>query len=352
MRRALVALPAFLATLACGPTPRNQGDPYTSRSREQDMQGEAALGLWSDMPEAGKDAFSVLVANVGNIDFLRCDSAVYKLCDADQEARIAARIKQLEPDVALLVEVMNPKQCEALAATAPDWHVCHPDRPQGDQARRLLGDDYTIACEPRAGYECVGIRKAFGALTSCAAGGLCRPGLRTAGPFDGCDPGFTIAAATARIDERQVDLVVAHPPSATSPEAIACRRAYLPAALAAQGEDGSLRRGAAAIIGGDLNLDPWRAPTDADGAYFRERVGLEAGAAALRAHSGPVERDPPYWTALLLRRTLDHVASEGLVGRCITLGAAPDALALDLGQGTELQRLDHLAQYCVLSWAK
>lgn len=332
---------------ACGPTPRNQGSP-TGQSREQDQKGEAPLDLASEMPEAGKNAFSVLAANVGNLDVFRCDSAIYKLCAADQEQRIADRIARLKPDIALLSEVLAPEQCAGIA-NPPPWHVCavHPD---GDQARRLLGDDYTIACEPRRGYECIGIRKAFAELEECKAGQLCRGALRSVPPVAGCDDGFTLAAATARIDGERVDLLVGHPPSGFMAENAACRRAYLPGALAPRGEEGSLRDAPRALFGGDLNLDPWRTPSDPDTAYFRERVRLDGKSTApFAAHSGPVEHDPPYWTSVLIRKTLDHVVSEGLTGRCLTLGAAPSAPALDLQLGAELERLDHLAQYCVLS---
>jgi hypothetical protein len=219
-----VALSLTLLLGACGPTPRNQGDP-SGQSREQNLQGEAALGLASSMTEAGKNAFSVLAANVGNIDVFRCDSAIYKLCAADQEQRIADRIARLKPDIALLAEVMAPEQCAGIA-DPPEWHVCAV-HPSGDQARRLLGDDYTIACEPRRGYECIGIRKEFAQLDACKSGQLCRGALRTFPPVDGCDDGFTIAAATARIDEK-VDLLVGHPPSGFAAENAACRRPIFP----------------------------------------------------------------------------------------------------------------------------
>ena len=347
------ALACALAA-ACGPTPRNLGDP-SGLSREQDVSSEAPLALAVSMPAAGPGAFSVLAANVGNIDVFRCDAAVYKLCARAQEDAIAARVRQLRPDVALLAELMNPSQCEALAASVPDWHVCHPaqalDEP--DQARRVLGPDYTIACEKRRGYECIGVRKDFAALQECPRGALCRGALRSLLPLPGCDDGFTISAATAVIDGEPVDLLVGHPPSGWTSDSVACRRQYLPWALEPRGEGPSLRAAPKALFGGDLNLDPFRQPQDDDAAYFLSRVRLDFGAEGgpFALHSGPVEHDPPYWSAPLLRRTLDHVVSEGLVGRCETLGAAPLRPALDLAQGTELQRLDHLAQYCVLSLA-
>ncbi len=343
-----------MASLGCAPAApdRNLGDTRGS-SREQDLGQEAPLGLTFDVPEAGLRAFSVLAANVGNIDLFRCDGAIFKLCAKDQEDRITAAIARARPDVVLLSEVITPEQCDALGSTVEASHVCHPSNrlSEPDQARRLLGPDYTIACEPRHGYECIAVRKAFATLEGCAAGALCRGVLRSAPPVPGCDEGFSIAAVTATIDREAVDLIVAHPPSGLMPANIACRRDFLPAALSPKGTPGSLRQSPLAIIGGDFNLDPFRRPTDADVVFWREQVRFSASAVggALVQHSGLPEHDPPYWSAWLTHLTWDHVLSEGFVGRCSTLGAKKDYPALDESKGSELERLDHLAQSCVLS---
>lgn len=298
-------------------------------------------------------AFSVLAANVGNIDLFRCDRAIFKLCAMDQEGRITAALARARPDVVLLSEVITPEQCDALGSTVEASHVCHPSNraSEPDQARRLLGPDYTIACEPRRGYECIAVRKTFATIEGCAAGALCRGLLRSAPPVTGCDEGFSIAAVTATIDQEAVDLIVAHPPSGLMPANVACRRDFLPAALSPKGTAGSLRQSPLAIIGGDFNLDPFRRPMDADVVFWREQVRFSASAAggALVQHSGLPEHDPPYWSAWLTHQTWDHVLSEGFVGRCMTLGAQKGFPALDESKGTELERLDHLAQYCTLS---
>ncbi|MBL8920314.1 MAG: hypothetical protein JNJ54_15715 [Myxococcaceae bacterium] len=354
MRLVVVGL---LSCWACAPPPasRNLGDPR-GPSRAQDQGQEAPLGLASDVPEAGPGAFSLLAANVGNIDLFRCDTAVFKLCAKDQEDRIAAAIARAKPDVVLLSEVITPAQCDALGPSVEPWHVCHPaNRAQEpDQVRRLLGSAYTIACEPRRGYECVAVRTGFATLDGCEQGELCRGQLRSAMPVAGCDEGFTIAGVTATIDGEAVDLVVAHPPSGLMPANIACRRDFLPAALSPMGEGASLRRAPLAVIGGDFNLDPFRRPMDADVQLWRERVrfSVTATGGALLQHSGLPEHDPPWWSAPLTRSTWDHVLSEGFAGRCATLGAQRNYPALDEQKGSDLERLDHLAQYCVLSRAR
>lgn len=341
---------------ACAPDAgRNLGDPATPGWKEQDQAGEAPLGLVFDMPAAGPRAFSVLAANVGNIDLLKCDSAIYKLCDAEQERRVAARIAKARPDIALLSEVITPDQCDALGPTAEPWHACHPANraTEPDQVRRLLGAEYTIACEPRRGYECIAVRKGFARLAGCADGKLCRGLSRSAPPVAGCDEGFTLSAVTVELDGEKVDVMVAHPPSGVFDSSRQCRRAFLPAALEPAGATGSLRETPLALIGGDFNLDPYRRGADVDGSYVRERVRFAFSGAGgpLAMHSGLPEHDPPYWSAPLSRATWDLVLSEGFVGRCTTLGAAANFPPLDLPQGEEIHRLDHLAQYCVLSRA-
>lgn len=344
-------LVGFCLLLCACPPPagRALGDP-SGRSKRQDQGNEQSLGIAFDMPDAGAGAFSVLAANVGNIDVLRCDSALYKLCDAAQEARITAAIARAKPDVALLSELITPAQCEALADLVDEGHVCHPSRraQEPDQARRMLGPGYTISCEPRRGYECIAVRVGFASIEGCAEGKVCRGLSRTATPVAGCDDGFTLSAVTAKFDGTKLDLIVAHPPSGAMPENKQCRAAFLPAAL---DEAGSLRTQPRVILGGDFNMDPYRKAGDADVAYWRSRVRFEASASgpALVMHSGLTENDPPFWSAPLNRQTWDHVLSTGFVGRCLTLGAADGFPALDAPQGEEIHRLDHLAQYCLLS---
>lgn len=346
---------AAVLFLSCAPdVGRALGDP-SGRSPAQDQQGEAPLELAFDMPDAGPRAFSVLAANVGNIDLFECDSAIFKLCNAAQEARLTAALARARPDIALLSEVITPEQCDALQDSVDAGHVCHRDHraSEPDQVRRLLGPDYTITCEPRRGYECIAVRKGFATLEGCADGALCRGLSRTAPPVAGCDDGFTLSAVTATLDGRELDLVVAHPPSGAMAANKQCRADFLPAALGEVGAPDSVRTQPRAILGGDFNMDPFRRAGDVDVTYWRERVRFSyaAGGPALVMHSGLPESNPPLWSAPLNKQTWDHVLSTGFVGRCVTLGAAAGFPALDAPQGAELSRLDHLAQYCLLSVA-
>ncbi|MFP4597123.1 MAG: endonuclease/exonuclease/phosphatase family protein [Persicimonas sp.] len=323
---------------------------------EQDQRSEQPLGADWQMPEADS-GFSVLSANVGNIDVHRCNDVAYNLCWDEMEQTIADSIARLDPDIVLLQEVLTPEQCEAAGNPADD-HVCHPDFDSGGlpQVRRLLGADYTIACDERRGYECVGVHTRLGGVEDCEPGELCADAARAAPVVEGCDEGFSISSATAQIGQHGVDLINAHPPSDASgaEDGQRCREAYLQHVF---GADATLRSSELALVAGDFNFDPFRAGQDeADVDLWNEHVSYEgpkrAGdQPAFAYHSGIVEHDPPYWSAPMMETTLDHVISSGLIGRCVTLGAHPGYAPLDRGLGETLERLDHLGLWCQLDFA-
>ncbi|QQR90469.1 MAG: hypothetical protein IPJ88_01605 [Myxococcales bacterium] len=125
-------------------------------------------------------SFTVLQANVGNHALFTC-SANNKLCFLDWERPIAERIRELDPDIVVLQEVFPAYECGFFNPNFPrDANVCssaancmlsdnncegsNPNDDsddQGwvfDQSRRLLGPNYTIVCDPKYGYECVGLK--------------------------------------------------------------------------------------------------------------------------------------------------------------------------------------------------
>jgi len=247
--------------------------------------------------------------------------------------------------------------------TVDEKHVCHPSNTQAEpeQVRRLLGKDYTITCDANSGFECIAVRREFGRMKGCADGALCRGLARTAPIIDDCNIQLgidqvdtryaSVSGVTLEVDGKAIDILLAHPPASSALAAAQCRRRFLPYVMEPVGSDGSLREQAASILGGDFNFDPYRdAPTAPDVLYWGEQVRLSLGGEGgpWVSNSGPLEHDPPYWTTPMARATFDHVLSQGMVGRCQTLGAAQSRPPLDSNAGAELERLDHLAQWCIL----
>lgn len=324
---------------------------------EQEQGDEEPSRVDWQMPEAGDSGFTVLVANLGNIDFRRCNDVAFNLCWTELEQTITARIAELAPDVVMFQEVLDPAQCDAVE-NPPEDHVCQLEMAgfQPPQARRLLGPDYTVVCDARNGYECIGVHTDFGTINGCEEGELCPRAARTAPPVEGCDEGFTLSAVTVAAGDTSFDVINGHPPSdaAGATEGRECRTAYFEHVF---GAEATLVTSDTVVLGGDFNFDPYR-QSDAypDITLWNTHVGFtgptQAGdSPAFAYHSGVVEHDPPYWTSPLSKTTLDHVVSTGLVGRCVTLGAHPGLAPLDMGIGDQISRLDHLAQWCTLDFA-
>ncbi len=296
-----------------------------------------------DLKSSGQASMRLLQTNVGNVA-AECSGYKFKLCDADTETRLAESIAALQPDVISLQEVVPNSMCDGMNESDPG-KVCHPSRrAEPLQARRLVGSDYTIACDARSHFECVAVRRGFGHIDRCEDGASCDLGTAatTAPATVGCDAGFSVSAVRILpLAGRAFTLIDAHPPSGGAAE---CRKAQLTHIFE---KPSSLAGGANAILSGDFNLDPYRGK-DVSEVYFRSFVG--AGK-RFTFHSGIAEHDPPYPTARYLTpgdllaggTTLDHVASDFAKGRCTTLGEAPGSARLDGDSGT-----DHRAMLCEL----
>jgi hypothetical protein len=356
---AFIAMIAFLAW-GCGGSDAPPADASADAVDFDASPPEPPFGIDWDMPSAeqGTAPFRAIVANVGNIDLLRCSNVAFNLCGVETEEAVATRIAALAPDLVLLQEILTPAQCEALGdearASLGEDHLCHPSNASADhQARRLLGPDFTIACDARAGYECIGLRSARGTLHGCDDGALCEGGARVAPPGEGCDPGFSVSAVTLTIDDTTLDVVNAHPPSGDGEASVACRLGQLEHALEPPGAEGALREHALTLAAGDFNFDPWRGdPESADVAYWTDRVSprFDEPEGTFAYHSGIVEHDPPHYTSIL-PRTLDHAVSAGLIGRCVTMGAVSEGDRIDAGgSSVAIERLDHLALLCELAF--
>jgi len=277
--------------------------------------------------------FTLLSANVGNAD-PACLPYVVKLCRRDVEARLAANIRALRPDVVALQEVLPDWLCDKYPF-APPGSACAGARTE-PQVRRLLGPEYTIVCESRNGFECLAVRVDVGEIEGCPAGELC-----TTDRIDrhgaGCRWNVSVMAATVRIRGRTFDLVNAHPESRSA----ACRRDSLRQIF----EPDGLVREPDVLLLGDFNMDPWR-EDDVSTRYWNQQVGAP-GAPTYTYHSGVAEHQPPYPTLRygLFQRTYDHVVSNFLAGTVLVLGESPGTTRLDGGWG-----MDHRAVYGRLSF--
>ena len=278
------------------------------------------------------DSFTVLTANVGSSD-PRCLPFLLKLCRENVEERIAANIQLLNPAVVAIQETISPNLCEFTFATAVS-SLCKNLRGV-PQIRRLLGDGYSIVCETRNGFECIGVRKDVGSIRGCELGGLCET-ERMDIQGEGCRSNMAVMAATVQVKGKVFDIVNAHPESRSA----ACRLFSIRQIFENQGIPHALVQEPNLLILGDLNLDPWR-EQDVSTDYWNQRVGLPE-THSYYYHSGITEHDPPYPSLryLIFSRTYDHVVSNFLRGTTVTLGEAPGTSRLDGGSG-----MDHSAIY-------
>lgn len=291
-------------------------------------------------PLAGYRELTMLTANVGNLS-LRCHRYKYKLCHVEVEKRLAHSIQLLRPHVIGLQEVVHPSQCTHFIERNHK-RVCWQEETETSkyQARRLVGDAYSIICDPRNGYECIAVRVDVGEILGCPIGALFDGGGRLDVVGKGCDPGFTCLVAEAHIYQQKISIINAHLHSRNP----ACRLFAIRQMFEGLDQSPALAGDNYTLILGDFNMDPYR-DSDEGARLWQRFVGLPGSDKPFRYHSGIAEHNPPYYTARFLhkRRTLDHVVSNFATGVGITLGESPGTERLDGGYGT-----DHRALLCTL----
>jgi hypothetical protein len=298
---------------------------------------------------AGPASLSILLANTGNLDEASggpCPAAPYhgSTCSRTQEAELSATIAALAPDIAVLLEVFDMRDCET-----DDW-VGAVDRVCTDadttapyqSARRLLGDAYTISCDANAHRSCVGARTNRLTMANCEAGALCMAGSTTGDHPIAC-AGQGAFTSVSRVDLRWAAtdtpfaLIAAHPLNATDATGDACRLAQYEQAFS------TLPGDTHSLIAGDMNMDPYRFPDLFPSAeYWHTQIGEGA---RFFAHSVDESPPTPTWMGLA---TLDYVLSDFLEGSCTVLEG--DVRLDPVGQS-----LDHRAVLCAaltLDWVR
>lgn len=293
----------------------------------------AALLLSSCAPDSSSSTTSLswLQANVGTAR-LDAEPYVYKLNDVAAEVAIAANIEALRPDVVALQEVLPDRICDALDETDAARSCAASVRADVvRQIDRLLPPStWEVVCDPRNGYECVGVRRSVGVIVGDVV---------TAPPVasdQDCDDGFTVGRVDVDVDGTTVRVLNGHPQSTNA----ACRAAQVEQLFAF--DDGSVDH---VVVSGDMNLDPFGFGLNEDDVSVDVWSRHVGEGTAFAYASGPAERQPPYPTTQgLFEAVLDHVAVRGGSGVCTTLGEAPSTSPLD----DDVKVMDHRALSCAL----
>jgi hypothetical protein len=308
-----------------------------------------------------------LTWNVGNVA-TRDPHYALRIAHQRYEDHVAARIRELAPDVVFLQEVLAPARCADFVERDPS-RTCHDAASREPAVRRLLGPEYTIVCDGRRQVECIGVKTSFGAIPPLERGALALGGAETPPlPLPACeralgecsdarcDAESGVSALRVETERGALRLVHVHP---MAPGRSAggiyfgepCRFAQLQQAFALAG-------GGASVVAGDFNLDPDRFVSE------RERLlwASEVGAGRRFRDLTPRTADG---TSFATRRSglgvaTDHVLVERGSGACTVhgrgLGPAPGTDALDAGFDWSLLpggerdpgRIDHLAISCTL----
>jgi len=280
----------------------------------------------------------VLTANVGNSNW-GCREYHFNLCYSDVRQRINLEIARLQPDIIALQELTDQAQCEEFTEKTPQkecyrfWKKEPPD-----QARRLVGSDYTIVCDSRNRYECIAVSTSSGVIEGCGVGELCDQKIATDVPQAGCDTGFTASSVNAILHGQVITIVNAHLQSTS----ISCREWSLRQIFESVEGRLPLASGERVLLLGDFNLDPFRS-SDASTYLWCNYVGMPGDGKPFWYHSGPVKRQPPYRTfsgPLIGPSTVDFSVSNFAYGTSVTLGETETTNRLDGGSG-----MDHRALF-------
>ena len=273
----------------------------------------------------------LLSANIGNSDII-CIGYDWKLCLKSVEKKVTASIRAIDADIVVLQEVVSAEHCRANKESKRGF-VCYDfsSRPEDEQeqARRILGPDYTIAVTKGA-YEAVAVKKGRGHIKGCADGSLC---LVEGLPIPAsCDQQFSITPVDLELEGKQIRLINGHPDSISK----SCR---------AQEVESAFKSGVPGrtIMAGDWNLDPYRGK-DKSVRVWEQNMGKKG----FTYLSGIAEKNPPYHTIFLPLieiplKTLDHVISDFALGSCQVLGVSPGTKRLD-----QHFDLDHRGILCEL----
>jgi len=285
----------------------------------------------------------VLLANVGNLDEgaeTGCPST-YRgaLCSYAEEAAIADRITELEPDILILEEVFDHGRCPQQTEENDVDLLCTGEVPDSEapySIQRLVGSGYTIVCDADSHFSCLAVREDW-TIEQCAASeGFCYEDADTAPIPEECgDRASLTTVSRAKIQSEHGDfgVIFAHPLNGTATDD-ACRLAQYEQAFETMAVDEQV------LIAGDMNNDPYRFPDlFPSSVYWHEHVGETK---RFQAHSVDGSPPTPTWLDTM---TLDYILSDFLAGgSCDIIGVGSNPLDYPYN------RMDHRGVSCTFDW--
>jgi len=320
----------------------------------------------------------VLTYNIGNPNAedpdypLRLKHRVY-------ESYVGAQIRALAPDIVLLQEVLPTTHCDTLDESDPAL-TCYDPANSAPPVRRILGPDYSIACDERLHVECIGVRVGFGQIPGVEPGGYVLSGAPTpdlpmsscewaAGTCsnDYCDYESTVSAVTVQTGYGDLRVVHLHPNAAGSGfdgayNGAPCRALQLQQVFEGLPDqpDTPLISAHPTILGGDYNMDPVRMTSTYESALWDAHVGATG---RFTDFTPTDDNGVQYATRRgAFGMAIDHVLADRSSGSCLVFGhddgfgADPGTVPLDDGFDWTLVpdgqwypgRIDHFAILCNL----
>ncbi len=267
--------------------------------------------------------FSVLTANVGNLS-LKCRKKKYNLCEAKIERAIAKRIRHHQPSIVALQEINYNDTPQEKWSDYKD-----------SQARRLLGDKYTIVTDSTFHHTCIAIHVEHGGFSGCSKGDYYPAAARTISfapdPFDK----FCVSSIPAYLGKFEFNIVFAH----FSSRSVTWRVNAIRSIFKTNNGVKPLASAPYNLIVGDLNFDPFRT-SDASVREWNKHAGMPDAKRPYRHHAKQNKRQKPEATHQFLWRsfTLDHIVSNFAHGQSVVLGLTDGTNRLDGGSG-----MDHYA---------
>lgn len=261
-----------------------------------------------DPPDDGYGSEQALVSDTYYGDGLAWQAAV----DAAR-----AFFAEVDPDVVVFQEIFFSDECAMIPADARTGFVCETWSP-GDPtvAQVVLGPDYQLACNLDKPDKCAAVHRRVGTFRGCAAD-LCLDGLDGARVPD-CGGGSRVGRGVIDlVGGGELTLVLVHGTSGITAEEQQCRvRQFEQVFVDLDGA--AAASGAANLVMGDLNTDPYRfADGDPSAARFLDFVGQPGEGRPFHFLTDAGRRAEPTYADLF---NIDHVASDHFDGDCWAAG--------------------------------